>query len=182
MLIIIQNSSYNWVKGESELNQGWINGEKTLCCFRTTEPKILSFSTLTYQRATLYLFFIRDFFHTVLRHTCWKWVDTSTLIQLITFNRQSTSFDHLWKLIEILQHLKGVDSSTLILQYIYNWFSPILENWLSVSTAGNVLKIICHLNVDSTAMVQQFFNLCSQLLRNSTQLKSSWKLEVESTA
>lgn len=107
MLIIIQNSSYNWVKGESELNQGWINGEKTLCCFRTTEPKILSFSTLTFIKEKPFICFLfKTFFHTVLRRTCWKWVDTSTLIQLITFNCYSTSIDNLWKLIEILQHLK----------------------------------------------------------------------------
>ena len=71
---------------------------------------------------------------------------------------------------------EGVDSSKLILQYIYDWFSPTLENWLRFTTANNVLKIICHFNVELTANVQQFFNPCRQLLRISWKVVESQKL------
>ena len=78
------------------------------------------------------MFFIQDFFHTALRHTCWKWVDISTLIQLISFNHYSTLhcstiFEN-WK--KYYSTRKPVDSSHLISTFTTEFHQPFKIGWV----------------------------------------------------
>ena len=117
------------IRVESRLNQRWKNKKH----FAASEQLSLNYMYSHFQHLHLseksfICFLFKTFFHTVLRHTCWKWVDTSTLIQLITFN----CFNINWQSLKVDRNITAFEKGLTVQHKFFSTFTTEFHQSLKI--------------------------------------------------